>query len=278
MSIYHMHVKTGSRGNGASARAKAQYIQREGKYERQEDRCVHRESGNMPSWSEENPTDYWRAADEHERANGRLYKEVEFSLPKELDEERQIELAQEFARELAERDSLPYTMAVHEGKGEDGRNHNPHAHVMISERVNDGIDRDKEQWFSRFNRDEPERGGAEKTMNLRSKEWLEQTREDWAREANRALEREGRPERIDHRSLREQEIERVPQRHIGVHAMAMEERGVRTERGEEFERIERLNERHSLERGQAHEYQRETKAGQERDDERERDYGYGRER
>lgn len=140
------------------------------------------------------------------------------------------------------------------------------------------LHRDKEQWFSRFNRDEPERGGAEKTMNLRSKEWLEQTREDWAREANRALEREGRPERIDHRSLREQEIERVPQRHIGVHAMAMEERGVRTERGEEFERIERLNERHSLERGQAHEYQRETKAGQERNHAHERDYDYGRER
>ena len=29
-----------------------------------------------------------------------------------------------------------YTLAVHRGKGE-----NPHAHLMISERVNDGIER-----------------------------------------------------------------------------------------------------------------------------------------
>ena len=31
--------------------------------------------------------------------------------------------------------------------------------------------------------------------------WLEQTRETWAQEANRALEQAGRGERIDHRSL-----------------------------------------------------------------------------
>ena len=40
----------------------------------------------MPEWAEDDPGAYWEAADEHERANGRLYSEVQFALPKELSE------------------------------------------------------------------------------------------------------------------------------------------------------------------------------------------------
>lgn len=280
MSIYHLHVSTGNRKNGSSAKAKAQYIQREDKYERQEDRCLHRESGHMPEWAEKNPTDYWEAADNYERQNGRLYKEVEFSLPRELPEEERLELARDFAERLTREENLPYTLAVHEGRDEQGQDHNPHAHVLISERVNDGIERDEQQWFKRFNREEPEQGGAEKSLNLRSKEWLDQTRAGWAQEANRALEREGLEARIDHRSLQEQGIDRVAQRHLGVHAMAMEERGLQTERGHEFERIEQLNARHELERSQAREHERTLEASQEREQERgrnrDRDQGYSR--
>ena len=44
------------------------------------------------------PHSYWEAADEHERANGRLYREVQFALPKELNEEQRRELASGFAK------------------------------------------------------------------------------------------------------------------------------------------------------------------------------------
>ena len=97
MAIYHLTVKTGSRYGGQSALAKSEYIEREGKYERQDDELAHRESDNMPEWAEENPRSYWEAADAHERANGRLFREVEFALPRELNEGEQIELAREFA-------------------------------------------------------------------------------------------------------------------------------------------------------------------------------------
>ena len=112
----------------------------------------------MPEWAEENPRSYWEAADAHERANGRLFREVEFALPRELNEGEQIELAREFARRLTGADNgerLPYTLAVHRGKGE-----NPHAHLMISERANDGIERDAAQWFRRYNGKAPEKGGG----------------------------------------------------------------------------------------------------------------------
>ena len=90
MAIYHLTVKTGSRHGGQSALAKSEYIEREGKYERQDDELAHRESDNMPEWAEEDPRLYWEAADAHERANGRLFREVEFALPRELDEGGQV--------------------------------------------------------------------------------------------------------------------------------------------------------------------------------------------
>ena len=115
------------------------------------------------------------------------------------------EAAQGFAEELTGPERLPYTLAIHKGGGE-----NPHIHLMISERGLDGHDRDAEQWFKRANTKEPDKGGAKKT-SLSSKEWLADTRQRWETAANRALDRAGSAERIDHRSLaaqREEAIER----------------------------------------------------------------------
>jgi len=234
MAIYHLSVRGGTRAKGSVAARKHDYLQRENQYERQPDRCIYRESGNMPGWAEENPRDYWRAADQYERANGRLYVEVETALPRELEQEKQLELAREFARELTREGNLPYTLAVHEGRGEDGRSNNPHAHVMISERQNDGIEREKEQWFRRANREEPERGGAPKTREFHGGHQIEAVRERWARELNHTLEREGYRERVDHRSLEAQGINREPTRHMGPGVKAALERGRESERYLEY--------------------------------------------
>ena len=66
----------------------------------------------MPAWAQDDPHAYWQAADAHERANGRLYSEVQFALPRELDAggrrelpstemEPQEELQQLLARQAA---------------------------------------------------------------------------------------------------------------------------------------------------------------------------------
>src|SRR4029450_6145597 len=100
----------------------------------------------MPTWAEDDPRDYWDAADLHERANGRLYVSADFALPRDLSEEDQSALARSFAREPPAEEPLPSPLGIPAGKDADGRDHNPHAHLMISERQNDGIERTKEQW------------------------------------------------------------------------------------------------------------------------------------
>ena len=171
----------------------------------------------------------WEAADEHERANGSLFREIQFALPRELNEQERRELASGFARRLTEGERLPYTLAIHRG-GPDGEN--PHAHLMVSERGLDGHERSPEQWFRRYNRKAPEKGGAKKSRTMMSREWVKDTREAWERAANEALERAGREERVDHRSLaslrdeaersgdleRAAELSREPNVHLGPEA------------------------------------------------------------
>ena len=226
MAVYHLKASFGSRAGGQSARAKCDYIEREGRYERDREELEYKEHGNMPEWAGDDPGKYWAAADEHERANGRLYSEVQFALSKELNEAERREAASNFAAHLTGPEKLPYTMAIHRG-GAEGEN--PHAHLMYSERGHDGIERSAEQWFRRYNGKAPEMGGARKSRAAKAGDWLDKTREAWEQTANQALERAGQEERIDGRSLAERrdeayrsgdleraaELSREPNVHLG---------------------------------------------------------------
>lgn len=182
----------------------------------------------MPAWAEDAPRNYWEAADAHERANGRLFKQLEFALPKELSPGQLTALAASFCREMAQTKDgpLPYSFAVHKGHDKE----NPHCHLMISERVSDGVSREPGLWFKRAAKD-PAKGGAKKTNELRPREWLLQCRELWAERANHALRLAGHKVRIDHRTLEAQGIDRVPTTHLGPSVAALERQGIRTTRG-----------------------------------------------
>jgi hypothetical protein len=220
--FYHLSFRSGSRVSGVSALAAYDYATRQEEYGGPDlDPAVYTESGNMPSWAEGDPAEYWEAADDFERANGRLYVAADFALPRDLSAEDQIELAREFARELTEKEQLPYTLAIHAGLDEHGHSHNPHAHLMFSERRNDGIDRSRDQWFRRANSEHPERGGAPKSRTFHGPEWIEKARERLADKTNATLERCGREERVDHRSYERQGVERNPGEHYGPAAAHM---------------------------------------------------------
>ncbi|HET9776751.1 MAG TPA: MobA/MobL family protein [Gemmatimonadaceae bacterium] len=222
----HLSFRSGSRASGASGASSHDYITREGEYSGPErDPAIHTESGHMPSWAEEDPREYWDAADLHERANGRLFVAADFALPRELSTEDQIELARRFAREMTDQERLPYTLAIHRGGDGEGHAHNPHAHLMFSERRNDGIERSEKDWFRRADSDQPDRGGTPKSRTFHGSHWVEHSRERWAAMTNEALERAGRAERVDHRSYERQGIDREPGRHYGPMAAHVAARG-----------------------------------------------------
>lgn len=211
MAICHIAIKQGTRSSGQSAEAKEDYLKRNGKYggkdgKKKEDVFLA-ESGNMPDWVKTSK-EYWQAADTFERANGRLFLQVEFALPVELSRETQIELSREFAEKLTGPSCLPYTMAIHT----DDPN-NPHCHLMISERQNDGISRSPDTWFRKA--DAKSNPGAKKTDEFQKLDSYWNMRLMWAEMANNALERAGRGERLDPRTLEAQGIDREAQIHEG---------------------------------------------------------------
>ena len=211
MAICHIAIKQGTRSGGQSAEAKDDYLERNGRYGgkdgKRKNGVLLSESGNMPAWAK-TPREYWKAADQYERANGRLFIQVEFALPVELSEEQQIELSREFSEKLTGPGCLPYTMAIH---AED--TDNPHCHLMISERRNDGIGRSPDTWFRKA--DAKASPGAKKTDEFQKLDSYWNMRVTWAGLANNALERAGLAERLDPRTLEAQGKGREAQIHEG---------------------------------------------------------------
>lgn len=212
MAIYHFRSTSAKARQGRASRH-GSYIRREGVYAERKD-LAHHEHGNMPTWAKENPDEFWKAADDVERSNGRAYREFEVALPRELDLNQQKELVRHYVREqLGERHA--YEWAIHD-KG-DG---NPHAHIQFSERTHDGIERDRASYFKRSNPKNPERGGCKKQEGWnvgkgQTPEPLLDARSRWADLQNIHLDRAGKLARVDHRTLEAQGIARVAQIHVG---------------------------------------------------------------
>lgn len=216
MASFHLTVKAGKCG---SANNHAAYIAREGKYGKdlQEEELVIVESGNLPDWTNGNPSSFWKAADKFERKNGAVYREFELALPVELTTEQQVNLVETFiAQAIGEK---PYQYAIHAPIASLGEMRQPHAHVMFSDRAPDGIGRPPEQHFKRFNSNNPELGGCKKDSGGKLpadlKQELINTRENWANLQNKFLEKHGHEARVDHRSNRERNIHKEAERHLG---------------------------------------------------------------
>lgn len=145
MQHYHSTMKAFSRGQGHSATAAAAY--RAG-LKLADDRTglTHDYSkrkgvasvdmlapGGAPDWCRD-PATFWNANEQAEtRANARVAREMEISLPAELTEEQRHALAVNLGQLMVERFQVAALVAVHTpSKGGDERNH--HVHILLSAR------------------------------------------------------------------------------------------------------------------------------------------------
>lgn len=83
-------------------------------------------------------------------------------------------------------------------------------------------------------------------MNTRS--YLASLRKSWADIQNREYQRRGLSIRVSHESLAAQGIDREPTKHIGAAAMALEQKGIRTERGDQYREVIAHNRSRELKR------------------------------
>ncbi|WP_313274355.1 MobA/MobL family protein [Stenotrophomonas sp.] len=214
MKIFHLQLRTGAKGKAVGH---SDYIRREGRYRSRED-LVDVGCGNLPFWAKGNARAFWAAADAYERMNGAAYREFIIALPNELVGSGSRDLVHDLICYLA--GTKPYQFAVHAPEASLEGGINLHLHLMISDRMPDGIDRPASQMFRRYNPDRPEAGGRRKDACGRTNEQVSEnvieSRYMVAKIINEHLERNGIAERVDHRTLKEQGIERRAERHLGA--------------------------------------------------------------
>lgn len=168
-------TKSGTKVKKApSCKNRFHYITRTAHYKNHKDNLHEKvefvKSGNMPSFAENRPDIFWEAAHNYERKNARTAASQVIALPKELSVQQRIELAEALIKKFTEEFNFPYTAAIHNHTGEIGGQDQPHLHIMYCERSVDEHNRTAEQFFSRYNDAEPEKGGAQKiTPDVRGK-------------------------------------------------------------------------------------------------------------
>ncbi|MEO1542564.1 MAG: MobQ family relaxase [Pseudomonadota bacterium] len=235
MASYHLSVKTIKRSAGRSATAAAAYrvgerieCQREGRvhdYTRKQgiEETFILTPKDAPDWASDRSR-LWNEVEASEtRRNSVTAREWELALPSEISAEDRSQITRDFAQELVSRYGVAVDVAIHAPHREgDQRNH--HAHVLTSTRKLEA------DGFTAKTRvlDSAKTGGVE----------IEQMRGVWADLQNRALERAGEAERVDHRSLEAQreaalergdelsaeELDRDPELKLGPAANSMERR------------------------------------------------------
>ncbi len=234
MAIYHFSVQVIGRSSGRSAVAAAAYRAGERLHDERLDRDhdfraksgVEHSEIMLPEGAPERLSDratLWNEVEATEkRKDAQLAREVEFSIPREMDKAQGIALARDFvAQEFVERGMIA-DLNVHWDIGADGQP-KPHAHVMLTMRAVN------EQGF----------GAKERDWN--KTELVEQWRERWADHVNQRLAELDIDARIDHRSLEAQGIDLDPQDKIGPAASRMGERGLESERIEQHREIAQRN-------------------------------------
>lgn len=226
MADYRFSVKVISRSNGQSAVAAAAYRaaarlqdNRTGQtsdYSRKAG-VLHTEvlaPEGTPDWMHDR-AQLWNAVEAVERRkDAQLAREIQLSLPHELDQAQRKALLLDFVQEQFVGKGMIADIAIHAPNAEgDQRNH--HAHVMLTMREMTGD------------------GFGKKARDWNSPDQLAAWREQWAHHQNRALERHGHAARVDHRSYEAQGIDREPTQHLGPVASDMERGGKPSRIGDE---------------------------------------------
>ena len=170
-----------------------------------------------------------------------LARDFKIALPYEMDTDQRRALVHEFARELAQK-GMVLDVAVHAPDlDDDPRNFHVHVLATMRDILPEGFGKKVREW----NRDTQ----------------LEQWKDRWSELGAEHLERAGfeleaERFRVGHMTLQKQReaalqrgdyewaesLDRTPQKHMGPHATAMENRGIDTTKGDQNREIEERNE------------------------------------
>ena len=256
MAIYHLSTKPVARGVGRSATAAAAYRSAEivedhttGQvFDYTRKRGVEHAEIVLPSecakqdinWARDR-TALWNTAEKAEkRIDARVAREYELALPHELSKVQRVALVRAFAEEIANKYGVAVDFAIHRAHRE-GDERNTHAHVLTTTRSITATGLGAKTDIELGDRDRAKKGLGRAAEDIKS------IRGRWAALTNEHLKEAQLEVRVDHRSLRDQGIDREPTVHVGPAVSGMERRGIETEVGNRIREEQRIEIQQRLE-------------------------------
>ena len=201
MAHYRLCMKN---GKAWGAVANFSYNMGMGKYSYKENEIVE-SFHNIPEWAK-SPYDFWEKYSQEDRVNS-SYKKIELSLQEELSFEENKKMLYEFIKKNVG-DNYYYSVVIHDKESNEKGIQNTHAHIMICKRLEDGIKRNPEQFFKRYNSNSPEKGGAlTDNKYWGKKQTLINFREDWENIINKYFEKNNIKKKVSSKSLEKQKEE-----------------------------------------------------------------------
>ena len=203
---------------------------------------------HAPEWANDRAI-LWNEVEKIEKSSdAQLSREIEMSLPKELNKEQHIELVREYVKENFVNRGMVADFSIH-----DKRDGNPHCHIMLTMRPFNqdgtwGAKSKKEYILDKNGNKTYDKKGNAKSRKINTTDWdnrenAEKWRANWAEKSNEHLRKAGydKTHYIDHRSYERQGIEKIPTKHMGAKAHYLEKRGIKTEIGELNRQIKQFN-------------------------------------
>lgn len=215
-----------SRGSGRSATAAAAYRSAERIHDERTGRThdysnkrgvlssVILAPSRAPEWARQSDTLWNKVEHTEKRKDSRLARENIVALPHELTLEQNVDWLHQFINDNYVKRGMAAQVSIH-GPDQHGDQRNYHAHILLTTRA---ITRNG------FKEKKPEKWN--------DKAILYRWREEFAKHQNRALERHGHRERVDHRSYKDRGIDRDPTQHLGPEANQIEREDKSTAIGE----------------------------------------------
>ena len=234
MAIYHYDCSIIKRSLGSSSVASAAYRSSENILDEKtgtthdytkKKGVLHTEiitPDNVPDWTK-NRHQLWNAVEAAEkRKDSQLAREIMVALPNELTKAQRLELVRNYITEQFITKGMIADLAIH-APNRKGDNRNYHAHILLTMRkiTAEGFGNKERAWNAKAN--------------------IYQWREQWQHHTNRMLREAGLDCQIDGRSHAKKGLDKEPLLHLGVHATALERKGIQTEIGNENRAIESRN-------------------------------------
>lgn len=163
------------------------------------------------------------------RKDAELFREVNVAIPNEFDYQAAAAFMRNLAKPLIAK-GMCVQWDIHDTTKDGQRN--LHGHMMITMRTlnQDGTFGNKDRSWNKYN------GG----LNI-----ADLLRPEAARLMNEELERIGSAERVEHESFAARGIDKIPTKHVGVAATAMERKGKPTKKAWDNKYIDFLNQIHA---------------------------------